>query len=182
MHFFQISKSIATSPFSLFGMELLFAENPEYERSLPDHRACVEWRDAYRSEGASPNFHLRPSIGCKSNQRFRRTYDLTLVYKLTKRIFQPQVAECKQGSISSEYLQLFGPRLKSPHMRWKNQHATDALGIDAISATIRKYRENGKSVFASSSFQTHSIPLLHMLSRNRCGHSNRIYQYGFSVS
>lgn len=34
-----------------------------------------------------------------------------------------------------------------------------------ISNQIRKYGNEGKRVFTSSSFQTHSIPLLHMISR-----------------
>lgn len=34
-----------------------------------------------------------------------------------------------------------------------------------IKTQIESYREDGKSIFVSSSFQTHSIPLLHVISR-----------------
>ena len=36
--------------------------------------------------------------------------------------------------------------------------------IDAIRKKIEAYREDGKTMFASSSFQTHSIPMLHIIS------------------
>ena len=39
------------------------------------------------------------------------------------------------------------------------------LRFEDVSEKVRAYRGEGKSIFASSSFQTHSIPLLHMLAR-----------------
>ncbi len=41
----------------------------------------------------------------------------------------------------------------------------DSLEFEHIKQKIHQYREEGKKVFTSSSFQTHSIPLLHILSR-----------------
>ena len=38
-------------------------------------------------------------------------------------------------------------------------------GFDLIKARIGRYKAEGKRLFATSSFQTHSIPMLHMLSR-----------------
>lgn len=40
-----------------------------------------------------------------------------------------------------------------------------AASIKQIEAKIRQYRREGKTLFATSSFQTHSIPMLHILSR-----------------
>jgi len=40
-----------------------------------------------------------------------------------------------------------------------------ASAIRQIEVKIRQYRGEGKTVFATSSFQTHSIPMLHILSR-----------------
>jgi phosphoadenosine phosphosulfate reductase len=37
--------------------------------------------------------------------------------------------------------------------------------FNQISRHINQYKEEGKNLFVSSSFQTHSLPLLHMLSR-----------------
>ena len=37
--------------------------------------------------------------------------------------------------------------------------------IEEITNKIYEFRESGQSIFVSSSFQSHSIPLLHMLSR-----------------
>jgi phosphoadenosine phosphosulfate reductase len=39
------------------------------------------------------------------------------------------------------------------------------LKFDQIEQKIHQYQKEGKSIFTSSSFQTHSIPLLHMISR-----------------
>ena len=36
--------------------------------------------------------------------------------------------------------------------------------IAEVHGRLRRFQDSGKSIFASSSFQTHSIPLLHMLS------------------
>lgn len=46
-----------------------------------------------------------------------------------------------------------------------NDPGNKTLAFDEIESRLRNYRGQGKSVFASSSFQTHSIPLLHILSR-----------------
>lgn len=45
------------------------------------------------------------------------------------------------------------------------QEPLKVLTFEDIAKSIRTYREQGKSIFTTSSFQTHSIPLLHMLSR-----------------
>jgi phosphoadenosine phosphosulfate reductase len=37
--------------------------------------------------------------------------------------------------------------------------------FDLIQAQLQSYRKEGKTMFVSSSFQTHSIPLLHIISR-----------------
>ncbi|UXP33274.1 phosphoadenylyl-sulfate reductase [Reichenbachiella agarivorans] len=39
------------------------------------------------------------------------------------------------------------------------------MDFEEIKSSILKYQENGKSLFTTSSFQTHSIVLLHLLSR-----------------
>src|SRR5690606_41463730 len=39
------------------------------------------------------------------------------------------------------------------------------MTIDAIRAQIQAYRDAGKSLFTTSSFQSHSLVLLHILSR-----------------
>lgn len=39
------------------------------------------------------------------------------------------------------------------------------MNFDGIKASIEQYQADGKKLFATSSFQTHSIPLLHVLSR-----------------
>ncbi len=39
------------------------------------------------------------------------------------------------------------------------------MDFAALKTRIQKFRSEGKKIFTSSSFQTHSIPLLHMLSR-----------------
>lgn len=39
------------------------------------------------------------------------------------------------------------------------------MTIDKIERTIREFSEAGKKMFATSSFQTHSIPLLHIISQ-----------------
>ena len=39
------------------------------------------------------------------------------------------------------------------------------MNIQEIENKIRKYQEEGKKLFTTSSFQTHSIVLLHILSR-----------------
>ena len=39
------------------------------------------------------------------------------------------------------------------------------MDFSSIKSQIKGYREEGKRLFASSSFQTHSLPLLHILSR-----------------
>jgi phosphoadenosine phosphosulfate reductase len=39
------------------------------------------------------------------------------------------------------------------------------VDISEIKAHIIRYRDQGKKIFTSSSFQTHSIPLLHIISR-----------------
>lgn len=39
------------------------------------------------------------------------------------------------------------------------------MKIESIERTIREFTEQGKRMFATSSFQTHSIPLLHLISR-----------------
>ena len=39
------------------------------------------------------------------------------------------------------------------------------MGYEEIRSQIARYREEGKKLFATSSFQTHSIPMLHLLSR-----------------
>ncbi len=43
--------------------------------------------------------------------------------------------------------------------------SNNKLTFEEIEFRLRKFRSEGKSIFATSSFQTHSIPLLHMLSR-----------------
>ena len=40
-----------------------------------------------------------------------------------------------------------------------------ALNFEQIKQKIDEYRNEGKQIFTSSSFQTHSIPLLHIISR-----------------
>ncbi len=39
------------------------------------------------------------------------------------------------------------------------------MNVEQITETIRGYQKDGKRLFASSSFQTHSIPLLHIISQ-----------------
>ncbi len=39
------------------------------------------------------------------------------------------------------------------------------MKFEEIKSSIEKYKEEGKLLFTTSSFQTHSLPLLHMLSR-----------------
>lgn len=39
------------------------------------------------------------------------------------------------------------------------------MNVSQIKAKIEEYKEQGKTLFTSSSFQTHSIPLLHILSQ-----------------
>lgn len=39
------------------------------------------------------------------------------------------------------------------------------MTLDEIQKQLKKYEESGKKLFVTSSFQTHSIPLLHILSR-----------------
>jgi phosphoadenosine phosphosulfate reductase len=39
------------------------------------------------------------------------------------------------------------------------------LNFEQIKRKIEEYKEGGKKIFTSSSFQTHSIPLLHIISR-----------------
>lgn len=39
------------------------------------------------------------------------------------------------------------------------------MKFDQIEQKIHQYQQEGKTIFTSSSFQTHSIPLLHMISR-----------------
>lgn len=39
------------------------------------------------------------------------------------------------------------------------------IQVDLISRQIKKYQSGGKKMFATSSFQTHSLPMLHILSR-----------------
>ncbi len=39
------------------------------------------------------------------------------------------------------------------------------MKFDQIEQKIHQYQKEGKSIFTSSSFQTHSIPLLHMISK-----------------
>ena len=40
-----------------------------------------------------------------------------------------------------------------------------AAGVDEIHGRLSRYRAAGKKLFATSSFQTQSLPLLHILSR-----------------
>jgi phosphoadenosine phosphosulfate reductase len=39
------------------------------------------------------------------------------------------------------------------------------LNFEQIKRKIEEYKKGGKKIFTSSSFQTHSIPLLHIISR-----------------
>ncbi len=47
----------------------------------------------------------------------------------------------------------------------RSPSAPRTMDYEAIKSTIERYRAEGKKLFATSSFQTHSIPMLHLLSR-----------------
>lgn len=56
------------------------------------------------------------------------------------------------------------------------------IKIDRIAAQIASFRTEGKSFFASSSFQTHSLPMLHILSKIAPDMGVYFIQTGFHFS
>ena len=44
-------------------------------------------------------------------------------------------------------------------------NGSTSMDFEGIKTYIERYRADGKKLFATSSFQTHSIPMLHLLSR-----------------